>query len=388
MQTSILAKTHQPLQQQIPAWLANKAVGQWVSIPNTGQPTFQALKTAGLDRTPTDWNYGEPHKGIVAYSGACVRGGKALSVFGGGGANAWAGNEVRDIDLSLDVPVWSLLALPSNASATWTKGTGQVPHAYMQDGKPNARHSYWSPQFIDANGDFMVFGCVDVWETDSGRFLTVDSYNVTAGAWRAQGYHPDMPHQRQYDGNWVVKHPVTEDVYACAGTFLSRWNCLTNTWTDITNALNVGMDAGFAAIDPSGTLLRMGTSLAGKVCQRIDLTTGAVVPGSLVGPAGGQVNLSDFAHYNGSGFVYDLGLQAYLLFQNAATIFKITPSGSDWNVDVFPTTGTPPETRTDMAPGSGIWGRFAYMPTLKGVAFMSPGANSPWTQNVFFVRTA
>lgn len=387
MQTSINAKTHAA--SAVPAWLNGKAVGQWVSIPNTGQPTYQALKDAGLDRTPADWNYGEPHKGIVGYSGGCVKGGSTLLIFGGGGSNAWAGNEVRMLPLAADAPTWSLLAQPSNASATWPKQAGQTSHAYMQDWKPNARHSYWSPQFIDANGDFMMFGCVDVWETDSGRFLNVDSYNVASASWRPQGYHPDMPHQRAYDGNWLVKHPVTEDVYVCAGTFLSRWNRSSNTWTDIANALDTGMDRAFAALDPNtGKILRIGSALTNGTCQRIDIVTGAVVPGNLVGPHAADVNLSDFAHYNGSGFVYDLGLGAYLLFQNAATIFKITPSGNDWSVDLFPTTGTPPEIRTDMAPGSGIWGRFAYVPTLKGVAFMSPGANSPWTQNTFFVQTS
>jgi hypothetical protein len=387
VQITVNAMTHAPAP-TVPAWLIGQPARQWIQIPNTGMNSLDLTQITALGLNPGDWSFGEPHKGRFAYSGGCVRLGSRILLFGGGGAGAWAGNEWWELNLLDDVPVWHLLVPPSPASAVYPRNT-QPAHAYMKDGTPNARHSYWAPQCIDANAELMVFGCVDVWEVDSGRFLNVDGYDLTAGGWRPTGSHPDMPHQRAYDGNWTVKHPTTEDVYVCAGSFLSRWNRTSNTWTDIANALDTGMDAGFAAVDPNtGSILRIGRAIGSNVAQRIDYTTGAVVPGTLVGPYASAVNLADYAHFNGSGFVYDLGLQAYLLFQNAGQIFKITPSGNDWNVDLFVTTGVAPPTRTDMAPGSGLWGRFAYLPALRGVCLVTPGADSPWSQNAFFLQTS
>ena len=376
----------------LPAWLQGKAIGEWVSIPNTAlaDMDFSVINAAGLN--PGNWQYGSPQKGIFAYSGGCVKGGNSLLLFGGGGANAWAGNEVRAIDLSADVPKWTVLIPPSPASAVWSNVNGspeKTPHAYNKDDKPNARHSYWQPQFIDADNEFMAFGCTNEWETDSIKSLVVDSYSLNKGSWNAQGTNPAMPHRRGWDGNAQCKHPVTEDVFIAAGGYLSRWSRASNTWTDI-RTVHSGMERGMMAVDPNANIvLRLGLNAPSNPCFKFDCDTGAMTPGNLVGPYAAAVNLSDAPHWGASGFTYDRGLKAFLLYQNTGQIYVLTPSGSDWNVDLLPTFGTLPEINADMsaALGGGIWGRFAYLPALNGVVFVSGTVSPPYRQNVFFVRT-
>ena len=266
----------------------------------------------------------------------------------------------------------------------------KIPHAYNKDGKPNARHSYWQPQFIDAANEFMAFGCTNEWETDSIKSLVVDSYSLNKGSWNAQGTNPAMPHRRGWDGNAQCKHSVTEDVFIAAGGYLSRWSRASNTWTDI-RTVHAGMERGMMAVDPNANIiLRLGLNAPSNPCFKFDCDTGAMTPGNLVGPYAAAVNLSDAPHWGASGFTYDLGLKAFLLYQNTGQIYVLTPSGSDWNVDLLPTSGTLPEINADMsaALGGGIWGRFAYVPALKGVVYVSGTVSPPYRQNVFFVRTS
>lgn len=177
-----------PVPMALPAWLKGTPVLQWTQISNTAMatirssPDYARIKDAGLD--PGDGSYGDPEKGIYAYSGGTIKGGHTMLVFGGGGAGGWAGNDIRALDLSADAPVWRIPVAPSPASAVWDRrAPGRTSHVYMQDGKPNARHSYWGPQFIDSHGpyanSFFIFMCGQVWETDADMAYpdqqTVDS---------------------------------------------------------------------------------------------------------------------------------------------------------------------------------------------------------------------
>src|SRR5258706_9258352 len=92
---------------RLPTWLADVPTLQWIQIPNTAMKTISAspdyskITSAGL--VPDDSSYGNPQNGIYAYSGGTIKGGNTMLVFGGGGAGAWAGNEIRALDLSADV---------------------------------------------------------------------------------------------------------------------------------------------------------------------------------------------------------------------------------------------------------------------------------------------
>ncbi len=385
---------------RLPTWLAGVPVLQWTQIPRTAMttigssPDYSKITSAGL--APVDGSYGNPQSGIYAYSGGTIKGGNTMLIFGGGGAGAWAGNEIRALDVSADAPGWRIPVGPSPSSAVWDRyAPGRTSHVYMQDGKPNARHSYWGPQFIDSHGayanSFFIFMCGQVWETDADMPFpiqqTVDSLDWSSGAWRAPGAHPYIPANRTWAGAWTCKHPLTEDVYVGTYTTVQKWNPLTNTWTKLCDVAADITHRGMAAIDPNTeTIVRLGwaTGAVGTAfnVHAINITTGTLTVGSLAGPAVGSIVIDGFAAIGG-GFVYDLGLKCFLLFQGNGVMLKITPSdGNSWYVDYLATIGAPPP--VDVSLGSSqLAGRMQYVSALRGVCILFK-----YDQDAYFVRTS
>src|SRR5439155_17763103 len=124
--------------------------------------------------------YGNSTSGIFGYSGgAFKKSGSQMLVFGGGGGDGWAGNDIRGLRLEDDAPKWETVVNPSPVSLIWQRQAG-ASHPYLKDGvTPNARHSYFQPQFVDSQNKFYAFGCKNVWETDSGSFYNVDAVSMS-----------------------------------------------------------------------------------------------------------------------------------------------------------------------------------------------------------------
>ena len=384
----------------VPAWLSRIPAFQWAQIANTAMttirssPDYARIQGAGLD--PGDGSFGDPQKGIYAFSGGTIKGGTTMLVFGGGGAGAWAGNEVRALDLSDDVPIWRIPVGPSPASAVWNRfAQGRSSHVYMQDCKPNARHSYWGPQFIDSHGpfanSFFIFMCGQVWETDADMAFpdqqTVDSLDWTTRTWRAPGTHAFIPANRTWAGPWTCKHPATEDVFVATYTTVQKWSALTNAWTKVCDAPADITHRGMAAIDPdTDTILRLGWSTgavgAAFNAHAIDISTGRLTVGPLTGPAVNSIVVDSFAAILG-GLVYDPGLRCFLLFQGNGRMLKITRAADQsWYVDFVEIAGTPPPVDTRLGQGA-LAGRMQYVAALKGVCILFD-----YRQNAYFVRTS
>lgn len=82
---------------------------------------------------------------------------------------------------------------------------------------------------------------------------------------------------------------------------------------------------------------------------------------------------------NYPGVIYDETNDNYLVFYNTATSIEMyRVNASTWNVDIPPTTGTPPTRRMN-----GIQNAVQYVPELGGIVI----ANS-YTGNVYFMRTS
>jgi hypothetical protein len=324
-------------------------------------------------------------KGILAYSGGALKtDGSELLIFGGGGANAWAGNDVRGLRLDDDAPTWRTRVNPTPMRFV-PDATSQAI-AYMRDGvSPVARHSYWQPQFIDKSNTLMVVGCVNSWPRDSGQFYGVDAVNIDAGSWSPPGSHPNIPLPRGWDGNWAVKHPVTEDVYVSGARGVSKWTRATNSWSTLWMSPDrTDVDRAAAAIDPSGTgtLLRIGNYRTSTVPIAIDLATGAATIGTLSGPYASSV---DVGAYFAPGLVYDAGLGKFVLFQDDGYLYTITRvSAADWRVDRLAVSGKAPESMRSSGPGRpAIWGRMQYVPKLKGVVIVQS-----YDRPAYFVKTS
>ena len=149
-----------------------------------------------------------------------------------------AGAGQRDARLAPRIrqPAWRTLVNPAPASAVWKKSVDATT-PYMKDGTPNARHSYTHQSFIDATNTFMSFRCLSVWPGDQGHFGTVDSAPFGTGAWNPQGTHPDVPENAgAVWANWVIKHPITEQVYVSSSQKIYSFDYVTNTWHLFTTA--------------------------------------------------------------------------------------------------------------------------------------------------------
>jgi len=369
-----------------PRWMQGVPVNQWTAIPGTALSGMDcsAQLAAGLTNPRfQDIGYGDPRRGILAYSGGALKtDGSEMLIFGGGGAGAWAGNDVRGLRLEDDAPIWRTRVNPTVAAHVASRYAPPAP--YMLDGKtPSARHSYWSPQFIDAKNKFMVFGCAITWSSDTGQFFAVDGVAIDTGVWDTPRTYPDLPLRRGWDGNWTCKHPVSEDVYVSSASAVSKWTRARNSWSTLWQSARTDVDRASAAIDPtgSGTLLRVGDYGAHNIPLAIDLATGEATVGSFSGPHGGSVSIGG---YYAAGLVFDKGLGKFLLFQDDGHLYAITRvSAADWSVDRMALKGTAPDAMHSAGPGlPAIWGRMQYVPTLDGVCIIQA-----YDRPAYFVKT-
>ena len=362
-------------------------VNEWSAIAGTAIATMDCAPqvAAGLtDAQFRDIGFGDPRSGILAFSGGALKtAGSEMLVFGGGGAGAWAGNDVRGLRLEDDAPTWRTRVKPSSHTNVIPRNLPATP--YMRDGvTPNARHSYWSPQFIDSQNKFMAFGCVNTWNSDTGKFYVVDGVTLDTGVWEAPGRHPPIPNPRGWDGNWVCKHPVTEDVYVSGASAISRWSRADDRWSMVWTTERTDVDRATAAIDPAGggTLLRIGNYRAPNTPVAIDLATGSATVGSFSGRYRDVINIGG---YFAAGLVFDRGLGKFLLYQDDGYIYTISrASGASWQVDRLELTGTAPQSGHSAEAGLiAIWGRMQYVPNLRGVCIIQA-----YDRPAYFVRTS
>jgi hypothetical protein len=371
----------------LPAWLKGKPTHQWIAIPQTklSESDIAPQIAAGLaSASASNIGYGNARKGIMDFSGAALkRAGSDLFLFGGGGAGAWAGNDVRGLRLADDAPTWRTAVRPSPRSAVWPRNVLGA-HPYMQDGKPNARHSYWSPHFIDGQGRLVVFGCQSVWEADGAQYDVVDSAEMAAGTWNPAGSHPSIPSRQGWNGRWACKNAKTEDVYVSANMGIHRWSPISNSWTPAyVSTTSSGFDRGYAAIDHvNGRLLRIGFWEGSPATPiMLDLASGKLTAGTL---SGFDVSLADGRW--ATGLVFDPVLGKFLLFKDDGFLYSISyVSDAEWLLARMEITGVSPPVgaSSGYSAGAAIWGRMQYVPELAGVVIAQA-----YDQPVYFVRTS
>jgi hypothetical protein len=362
--------------------MQGKPLNQWIAIPGTEMskaPLTAQIAARLTDSSGRNLGYGDPRRGILAYSGGALKkSGSEMLVFGGGAGGAWAGNDVRGLRLEDAAPTWRTRVNPSPASDV--RPRIGAASAYMADGtSPASRHSYWGTQFIDAQDAFMSFGCVHPWT--GGQFYTVDGVPLATGKWKAPGSYPNVPVPRGWDGNWACKHPVTEDVYVSGARGVSRWQAGSNKWSPVVQSTRTDVDRGIAAIDPTGggTLLRVGAF--GTVLS-IDLARNVATEGKLVGTLAASIRIGA---YYAAGIVFDPVLNKFVLFQDDGHLYTISKAtASTWNVERMALSGVAPQTlHSSFGYMPAIWGRMQYVPNLKGICIVQA-----YDRPAYFVRTA
>src|SRR5690606_10492391 len=112
---------------------------------------------------------------------------------GNGGHADYAGNEVYEIDLSVDAPAWKILrqptpmkfVVPSNAS----KG---VFNDYYLDGRPSSTHTYYALNYLATRKAIFKFGAGSVWGTGNEKNWKTDAFSLVNNDWQPAGSWPDV----------------------------------------------------------------------------------------------------------------------------------------------------------------------------------------------------
>lgn len=372
-----------------PAWLAGAAVGQWIAIPGTklvGSDVSSQIAAGLTNAARANIGYGRPDFGIMSFSGGAFKPATSeLLIHGGGGAQAWGGNDIRALRLTDNSPAWRTVVNPSSSSVLWPReaaGQPLTPHPYTQDGKPNPCHAYSSMQYVPSQDKFYRFYTSAVFEDDSGFFKNTNAASLATGTWDAQGTHPDNPYGLDFNGPTCID-PAAEKIYvgcyneiACyapaANSGAGAWSRLVNNVTQ--------PERGVMAVGGNALLFIRNFDNPFKP-QFVDLSTGVLTVGSFTG-----VPLPAAAPW-AAGFVYDPGLAKWLSFSDDGSIYTITRTdATHCDVALLATTGTPPPPHASGVHSGGscaIWGRMQYVPALKGVV-IAQCADNP----VYFLRTA
>lgn len=163
-----------------PAWLADKPLNQWFTIPGSNASSVA------------------PATIFADYSGVVV-GGSKVRAFGGGHGGS-ADNTVAVIDLSVDAPAWSVEAPPTPGGER-VLATNAVALAIEQlwwgtapNLKPNPPHTYSSGQWVESLQRVIWFGQRGPWSWsgDVGSFNRLLQWVPGAGAWVQPGSAEDV----------------------------------------------------------------------------------------------------------------------------------------------------------------------------------------------------
>lgn len=336
-----------------PAWLAGKAVGEWVEIPNTagaGGAVIDAYSGFGFNHVTNE-----------------------IIIAGAGGHTDSADNRVVSLKLMVDNPLWTMRAAPSSVVKTDV--------AYYADGKPTSRHGYSTMQYVASTNRLMLFG-VRFAYGNAYTFASVAGFNLDTNTWDPAGTWADMP-----SGHYgAVSVRATGDVYSQG---LAKWSPSTKTWTQPISSRTNDLIRWPIAHDSSRDQLFSlnwadgeGYGVPGVFATRVALSGNTQVSVTFKPSVALTQFTVDMPTYGGMD--YDAGTDSFLFYcgqgSGAGRIYVIKPNASNvWDMAILPLAGS---VRPPATPGNGVHNRFRYVPALKGFVMMpSQGAN------LFFIRT-
>lgn len=346
----------------MPSWAAKLPLYRWYEIPDTRLSEAKAFR----DYRGSLGVMGK--KGILAYSGGALKTkGSELFIAGGGHAD-YAGNEVFSIRLGAEKPVWVRRNEPSEAPPIADKGP-----AHYADGRPAARHTYWTLQFIDQRDILGFFGAPALWSKTANSADTVDAFDPETNDYLPEGTLPDQPGIASYaagvakdaDGNVYVHSPRGQ---------LFRWNQASNRWSRLGDRGPSRYETPYAIDTRRNRMLRLSNKNVGAAV--FDLNAEARISRiEVTGPAAQAAA--------GSGqLVYDSAVDVFWFWRRGdSKLYRIDADRFD--VTVAEVTGNVPSNEVAKGGLHYIYGRFTYVPEMKGLVFMRDADT-----NMFFIRTA
>lgn len=335
-------------------WRQGLPAGQWTEVPGTS-----------LSRLPVPSANIDAWCGLAAVDIPTEHVALWISAAGGGHTDS-NDNGVYGIDLMSDAPMWHVMCPPSAKAARVTaseSGAGMPAVPYAHDGKPNSCHTYWSLVWCPQRGRvFRPFSSA-LWYAAQGA-RNMDGFDPKAGVWDAKGTWPDSLGNSMQA--LVACDPNTGDIYyGSPSGGMYKWTQETNTWANIKLAGTFGFPGyhGGMVDAKRNRLVRSGLTLNGDYNQKIphfDLTTLIatidVVTGVTADPPLGARTIT-----------HDTGNDKYYL-TDSVNVYQIDPT--TWAGIAMPP--------LPVRPRNGALGRFAYFPSLKGIAYYPSFAANVW----------
>jgi len=359
--------THTPPVGPEPSYLSGLAAYQYVEISGSSLSVLNPTVPNGTAAAIVDaWN----GFAIDTRSNKIV--GPALS-----GHTDSSYNGVPMIDMSQNSPAFvELLTSNTAGEIDASPNTGRYTN-----GRPAGSHTYYMLQCIEANNDFVRWGCGAV--STSGQPKTdVDAYPTSGSGniWRAENTYPDLPAVNT--GMAIVK-TSNEDILAFHdNNEVYKWRRATNDYL----ARSVEFSGiGFPDISPiesctawdstrSRAYLLKGNQNTNS--HTYDPTTGTFTAQTLSGA--GAAGLSALA--KGAGMFYDPVTDAYYVrggLAGGGTIYRINASTFEVTTPTTSGGASIPATATISGSPENVYQKWLFSPTYR-VAFYLPRYTANW----------
>ncbi len=352
------APSSSPSSSTAPLWVQSANLFRWTEVPNSRIDASAAWSGYAAAAGTLG------KSGLLAYSGAAIRASTSEFFLAGGGHLDYAGNEIHSLRLDVERPDWVRRIDPSVETPMNTP--------YYPDGRPSSRHTYWNIQFIDTRDRLMFFGGPQ-WGDKPQELPYIDGFDASANQYDPAGTYPS---QNGFGGVSGVAKDAVENVWihSRADGHVYQWVQSANKILDFGYRKSMVQPTGHAVDTKRNRMFRLGTS-ASDTAYYFDLSDDAqVVPVSVSGNAAA-------AAVGMGSIVYDPSNDAYWFCKvGANTLFRI--DAETFAVTIQPVTGIVPS--NTFADGRHyIYGRFNYVPRLRGIVFMHD-VKEP----LFFIRTA
>lgn len=349
-----------------PSWRRGIKRWQWIRIPDSDLSSV----------LPTIPVPGDPRNRIDAWNGlaADTRGNRLFSVGNGGHAD-YSGNEVYQIDLSVDSPHWVLLREPSRPDDIVRALIDGVRHDYYLDGRPSSTHTYYALNYLATRDAIFKFGSGSLWGSGNEANWKTDAFSLESKDWQPAGTWPDVipeePTGRGSTAASICMNPATEEVYI-AGYDLRRFDPVTGTFANLGADWPQNASATYArgcAVDPvRNRVVYFGDAykvpLGGLV---YDIASNAISAITFSGESVAEIT-------TGASFAwYEPKIGKFLLKTNLADhVYAIDPIS--FEVSRVMTIGG--EEMPDAA--NGVQTRWQRMPALGGYAYYARHGDGIW----------
>ncbi len=345
----------------IPAWLAGKPLNSWIRVPGTS---------------------GAGGSAVFAYSGMALKASSSeIIIAAAGGHSDSSDNRVVSIRLDQDSPAWITRMQPS--------AQVQIDVAHYADGKPSARHTYYSTQYVPQLDRVMLIGAEFTYGS-AVSFSAVDGFNLSNNLWDPAG---TWPAATAAFGKTI--NIANGDIWSASDYNVAKWSAITGTQTlTLTNAPFMAKQNAW---DPArNQLISIGFgdgwgygNFPTLNAYRIDSTGTTVTPITFNLSPGLTQFLADKPV--SAAFEYDPDNDRFIYYGgniDGGRIYVLNPNSSAaWDVSILSLasgTNNPP-----LSDPVGVNNRVRYVPQLKGFVYLHCGPyGSPDNLYLYFIRTS